>query len=167
MKLDKERIQGYGEYLIDGFRVNYLYGLYELCEKYVQDNFIILELGVNNGVSTELFCKYAKSVKAVDIHLTQDLREVLSRNKNLKFYQQNFIDFYKSNVEKFDLIYIDGSHTYEDIKTDIFNCLKFLKPGGFLCGHDYNSSCEDVIKAVNENFKNVEIFDDSSWLVKI
>ena len=167
MRLDTERMQGYGEYLIDGFRVNYLYGLDELCRKYVKDDFTILELGVNDGVSTQVFCKYAKSVVAVDIQLTKNFSNVLSINSNLKFHQQTFREFYLSVQEKFDLIYIDGSHIYSDVKKDIDSCLSFLKPNGYLCGHDYNSSCQGVVKAVNDSFGDVEVFDDSSWLKKI
>lgn len=47
-----------------------------------------------------------------------------------------------------DLIYIDGSHDYEDVKTDIKNYFKILKNGGTIFGDDYWIS--DVKKAVNE-----------------
>lgn len=33
---------------------------------------------------------------------------------------------------KFRLVFIDGSHEYENVKVDIFNAWKFLSPGGVL-----------------------------------
>lgn len=167
MRLDVERMEGYGDYTVDNYRVNYLFGLNDICHKYIKNNFTILELGVNNGVSTQLFCNYSKNVSGVDIKKTDRFENMLLNNKNLKFYNMSFVDFFNINTEKYDFIYIDGSHKYEDVKSDILNCLKILKKNGILSGHDYNSTCPGVIKAVDEIFGDVEVFDDSSWLKKI
>ncbi|QDD07083.1 class I SAM-dependent methyltransferase [Candidatus Methylopumilus planktonicus] len=45
-------------------------------------------------------------------------------------------DFFKSNKVKFDVIFIDGLHTYEQVRRDIINSIKFLNKGGFICIHD-------------------------------
>jgi predicted O-methyltransferase YrrM len=36
-----------------------------------------------------------------------------------------------------DLVFIDGDHHYEHVKSDIQAWLPHIKPGGVLCGHDY------------------------------
>jgi predicted O-methyltransferase YrrM len=52
---------------------------------------------------------------------------------------------------RFDLIFIDGNHTYESVKADIECWSKLLRPNGVLAGHDYgNPPWEGVIKAVDE-----------------
>lgn len=38
---------------------------------------------------------------------------------------------------KYDLIFIDASHEYADVKRDITEATKAIHPGGILCGHDY------------------------------
>lgn len=167
MILNKERMSGFGEYLVDGYRVNYLFGLNDLCKKYLKNNFSVLELGVNNGVSTELFCKYSKDVTAVDLLRSEEFENILKNSTNLTFYQLNFSEFYKLNQRKFNFIYIDGSHDYESVKFDIENCINFLHSDGIIAGHDYNSSCSGVVNAVDEFFSNVEVFEDSSWAKKI
>jgi len=166
-KLSTERMENMGEYLVDGYRVNYLFGLNDLCSEYVKSDFIILELGTNSGVSTSLFAKYATKVVSVDINFPPSLKKVLEENKNIEFHQTNFSDFFEKNKLYFDLVYIDGSHNYEDVKTDIINSLKFIKKGGFISGHDYNSATKGVIKAVDEFFEDVGIFEDSSWIKNI
>jgi hypothetical protein len=51
----------------------------------------------------------------------------------------------------FDIIYIDGDHTYEGVKSDLKSSFLKTKNGGFICGHDYISSkFEGVVRAVNE-----------------
>ncbi len=39
--------------------------------------------------------------------------------------------------EKFDIVFIDASHTYENAKRDTENALQLVKKGGFLIWHDY------------------------------
>ena len=44
--------------------------------------------------------------------------------------------FFESNDETFDCIFIDGLHTYNQVKKDIYNSLKFLNPDGIILLHD-------------------------------
>ncbi len=39
--------------------------------------------------------------------------------------------------EKFDLIFIDGAHSYEFVKTDTENALGLVRDGGYIVWHDY------------------------------
>ena len=45
-------------------------------------------------------------------------------------------DFFKSNKEKFDCIFIDGLHVYEQVRKDILNSIKFLNSDGIILLHD-------------------------------
>jgi SAM-dependent methyltransferase len=45
-------------------------------------------------------------------------------------------DFFKNNTIIFDVIFIDGLHTYEQVRKDVVNSLRFLKNGGFIFLHD-------------------------------
>ena len=44
--------------------------------------------------------------------------------------------FFRDNIKKFDLIFIDGLHHYNQVKRDILNSLKFLNKGGVILMHD-------------------------------
>ena len=45
-------------------------------------------------------------------------------------------DFFKNNKTFFDCIFIDGLHIYEQVRKDILNSIKFLKPNGIIILHD-------------------------------
>ena len=45
-------------------------------------------------------------------------------------------DFFENNKSFFDVIFIDGLHTYEQCRKDIINSLKFLNQGGYIFVHD-------------------------------
>jgi len=44
--------------------------------------------------------------------------------------------FFLINTDKFDIIFIDGLHTYDQVKKDIINSVKFLKEDGIILVHD-------------------------------
>tara|TARA_B100001996_G_scaffold4768_1_gene4012 strand:- start:750 stop:1460 length:711 start_codon:yes stop_codon:yes gene_type:complete len=45
-------------------------------------------------------------------------------------------DFFKNNQEKFDCIFIDGLHEFEQVKRDINNSIKYLNNDGVILLHD-------------------------------
>ena len=45
-------------------------------------------------------------------------------------------DFFYTNKETFDLVFIDGLHRYSQVKKDIANSLKFVNPNGVILLHD-------------------------------
>ncbi len=45
-------------------------------------------------------------------------------------------DFFKKNNKKFDIIFIDGLHTYKQAKKDILNSVDSLKENGIILVHD-------------------------------
>ena len=47
-------------------------------------------------------------------------------------------EFFNSNNQKYDIIFIDGLHIDEQVERDIINSLKFLNPNGAILLHDCN-----------------------------
>lgn len=58
---------------------------------------------------------------------------------------------------KFDFVYIDASHEYASVISDIRAYAKLLKPGGCLIGDDYCRNWPGVIEAVDEFSKELGI----------
>lgn len=53
-------------------------------------------------------------------------------------YQLTSDDFFASNYEFFDIIFIDGLHEHYQVLRDIINSLSILNPKGFIVCHDIN-----------------------------
>ena len=45
-------------------------------------------------------------------------------------------DFFLENKEKFDVVFIDGLHTYEQVRLDVINSIQHLSDGGWVAMHD-------------------------------
>ena len=45
-------------------------------------------------------------------------------------------EFFRNNNKRFDVVFIDGLHTYEQVHRDIVYSLACLKPGGWIAMHD-------------------------------
>jgi hypothetical protein len=59
------------------------------------------------------------------------------------------------------MVFIDGGHTYRDVKFDIEKWLPKLEKGGLICGHDY-TNMYTVAKAVDELIDDVKIAKGTS-----
>lgn len=65
----------------------------------------------------------------------------------------------------FDLVFIDGDHSYEAVKADIHAWLPLLRSGGMIAGHDHNDlpQHEGVKRAVDEILPKREKFGSIWW----
>jgi hypothetical protein len=45
-------------------------------------------------------------------------------------------EFFAENQSRFDIIFIDGLHTYEQVRRDVINAMAALAPGGWIALHD-------------------------------
>lgn len=68
------------------------------------------------------------------------------------------------HLNEYDFVFIDGSHDYADVKFDIENFWSVVRPGGILCGHDYNIF-EGVNKAVEEFGRTFSVLDGNIWVI--
>lgn len=70
---------------------------------------------------------------------------------------------------EYDVVYIDGDHSYEAVRADIAAYSTRIAPGGFLAGHDYHDGFPGVVRAVDEWRGNrpVKRYLDGSWAVRI
>ena len=152
--------------------------------------FIVVEIGSYTGQSTVMFADEVKVVIAIDpfmndyddndvtCHSADIPTEVYSKfleniapYKNISHIRMTSDDAIKTLANlKVDLVYIDGIHTYDQVKKDIENYKPIIKPGGLICGHDYYNEghVAGVYKAVNEAFGKPDLtFIDNSWIVKL
>lgn len=61
-------------------------------------------------------------------------------------------DMLDLNGKYFDIVFIDGSHEYGDVKKDCENYLPMLKSGGYVGFHDYNNVAFSGVKNAADEF---------------
>lgn len=148
----------------------------------------IIEIGSYMGESSEIFADNFQSIICVDAWNADIVTDGASYGKHLEGAEQAFIQRMKwKNYKKFKMtsdyffeqegdilktknikvIYIDGLHTYEQVKRDIQNAVKAGIP--IISGHDFSEkNWPGVVKAVREILgEPLGVFCDSSWVVKI
>ena len=146
----------------------------------------IIEIGSYVGESTMIFADRFKEVVSVDPYINdydlddaachhspfdkvyeQFIRNTLSipNIKSIKETSQNAFSILKE--QEWDMVYIDGLHTYEGVSYDISHYKTIIKPGGFVCGHDYGWG--DVRHAIGQllDDKVDATFKDTSWAKQI
>ena len=89
--------------------------------------------------------------------------------KNVRLYK-GFSDteLLKINMSQIDMVFLDGGHSYETVKSDISLILKGIKKGKIIICDDYDQSNYGVKKAVDEFKSQVyEIKELNKRLVRI
>lgn len=77
------------------------------------------------------------------------------------------------NDRIFDFVFIDGDHSYEGVTADLNAWARKVKPGGWLCGHDWgnNNTAQDVERAVRdflgERADSVVLSYNNTWFYQL
>ena len=71
---------------------------------------------------------------------------------DIEFHDSDSVKWLNENASrKFEVIFIDGDHSYEGVKRDFESSLPLLKDGGYVIFHDINSiGCPGVVGLWNE-----------------
>jgi len=120
---------------------------YEKKEREKISNF--LEIGYNSGIVNTIFDKFFKfeQIVAIDTFTFEmsstDLLANLKR-KNLTLIcgsssKKENLQIIKK-FQPYDLIFVDASHEYKDVKKDLNNYSKMLSDNGILVAHDIHSN---------------------------
>lgn len=130
---------------MDGAMKSFVFLLYEMILESEPD--LVLEIGVYYGQSTKailLALQELKKGKLISIDRGNRTELLVDEFSDLKEYW-NFIRgdshqkeiLEKANIiGKYDLLIIDGDHTYEGVKNDFLMYEPLVKPGGLILLHD-------------------------------
>jgi hypothetical protein len=151
-------------------------------------NGVMVEIGSYAGESAEAFAKSGKfkEIYCVDPWIDDyDMSLPLCQLCSFKAVEEEFDNrtipykcIYKckgfsNEIVKqftdsfFDLVYVDGDHSYGHVIEDITLWLPKLKKNGYMSGHDYGTK-DGVYLGVNSIFGKPDVvFSDYSWIKKI
>ena len=151
-------------------------------EKLRDKNLNVLEIGTYQGNSTMYLLNNLKikKITCVDtfkgsdehkksefLHIYDDLISNTFEYKNKIQIEQSTSEvfFHKKNDNLYDLIYIDGSHNYDDVLNDAFKSYELLDKNGYLIFDDFlwkfykekNKNPINAIKFLIKEKKNLKI----------
>lgn len=149
-------------------------------------NKTMIEIGSYAGESACVFAKSFKTVYCIDPFLGNydkndiaatwasfteveaQFDENVSGINNIVKVKATSDDALHLKLPKVDMVYIDGLHTYEQVKKDIKNYLPLLNNPGVMSGHDYHDNWHVVKNAIHERLGTPDmLFIDTSWAFKI
>lgn len=131
-----------------------------------------LEVGSWKGLSSSIIARHTDVLYCVDTWLGAPNEE----NMHFEAKHKNIFAIFCNNInslnlgqvvkalvmssdearlifapDHLDFIYIDGDHSYQQVKKDL-DWWDKLNPGGILAGHDYDPNHPGVTQAVDERF---------------
>jgi hypothetical protein len=133
----------------------------EMIRELLFPGYVGVEIGVLRGdFADELYKLLPLHLHLVDlwqgIVYSGDENGNNPMSHNLDIYYENIVNKYKDNNNvhihrndsisflrgcdnaMFDFVYIDANHTFYDAYNDIKESWDKVKPGGYLCGHDFS-----------------------------
>ena len=159
----------------------YIFKKYDLDNKKIQT----LEIGSFEGRSTLFMFKNLKKTNLTCVDTFKPFQELQDDNskkfndvfKNFKNNTSKFSEklkivkntsksFFKTNKKKYDFIYVDGSHEFDDVVHDAKKSFKCLKKGGIIIFDDFmwvqkkkkkKTTTYALINFLHKNYKKLEI----------
>lgn len=149
-----------------------------VAERFAQQEIIKgAEIGVYQGVNAN---DMLKNIPKLWLFLVDDFsvqggsREAIYKNIEPFCDRAFFLEMTSAKASGlwfdriFDFVYIDGDHRYESFKQDLEVWSKKIKPGGVLCGHDWeqredNMGVQRGIKKFIQN-NNLVLNVGTSWV---
>jgi len=162
-------------------------GLLEVI-KSLEGKLVGVEIGVCNGVTSELFAKEIDNIEkiyAVDNYpsfvdwdgtrVTEErqaetmrrCKERLSKYPNIEFVYKSSEEFAPTIQDNsLDFIFIDGDHSYNATLKDLINYWPKVKTGSVFAGHDINlSTVSDALKEFFKGEKNIRMVENNAWYI--
>lgn len=156
--------------------------IYDLAQQYIQPGGKMAEVGVWKGKSAYIWASVCKEKKAklyaVDVFTggidlfgiakgsgnenlndVHDVWEAVHSNLHglpVQYIRQKSHSGWMALPDGLDIVFIDGDHSYDQVKQDIQLYRPLVREGGLLCGHDYATGNE-VSQAVDELIPGVQL----------
>lgn len=93
------------------------------------------------------------------------------KGKDVTIHRMTTDEFFASFTEKVDWVYVDASHSYDGVLSDLRNSLNIVKKGGTIFGDDYSYKKYPVLQAVDkfaqETGKEIDVFYMDQYRIEV
>ena len=121
----------------------------------------VLEIGAYSNGCTYAFASICKKVVSIDL-----VHRSTERFNNVTYITGNSHEVRNDISGKFDVIFIDGDHTYDGVKKDFELYSDLINKGGIICFHDiwdteehHRQGCyvDKFWNEIKENYRHDEL----------
>lgn len=100
--------------------------------------------------------KWTETIGQEDLEKIRSKAKKVLKQFNCKMIRKSSMEAVRDfENESIDFVYIDGSHQFDYVITDLVEWGRKVKKGGIILGHDYN--LEDVKRAVDSYIDSHEV----------
>lgn len=129
-----------------------------------------LEIGVYMGSTFHSIVAHSKTAVDPDFVFDLEAAEADPEKANCKYFEMSSDAFFSTiagTVPKFDLVFIDGLHTFDQTLRDLLNSVMLLREGGIIVIDDvmpitFASSISDLVQHIN--FRAAQEINDGAWM---
>lgn len=79
-----------------------------------------------------------------------EILKSIKKIDNIQFFNMSSEDFFINNKNNYDVIFIDGDHSYEGVKKDFDQALKIINDNGYIIFHDISGNEQGITKIWDE-----------------
>lgn len=120
--------------------MDYAKDIHKVASRMSKD-FTAVEIGGAWGFSTlAILAAGAKTLETIDPNTQAQCKNESEANgyTNHVWNVRRSQDYWSDDNTKVDLIYVDGSHLYDDVRNDMYEAWKQLNPDGMLLADDWD-----------------------------
>jgi predicted O-methyltransferase YrrM len=133
----------------------------------------ILEIGVRTGISTSAFLSglEANGGHLYSVDINADCKQAIGSHPNWTFIcadsQKPETLLHQLAGLHFDILFLDGDHSYEGVKNDFANYAPLVKSGGRIICHDVLSGYDPGVRKAFDEYIDATKFEAeifTSWV---
>jgi hypothetical protein len=152
-------------------------GFLEIIKEYNKSNIVVAEIGTYIGATTVEAANLVKQFKGnyIAVDWFQGSPDTFGPHKDNSLENKSVLDIFTDNIKEagvdniidvynmtslesatqipdksLDICFLDADHKYDHIKADIEAFLPKMKPGGILCGHDFEPPAIQFLGDITE-----------------
>jgi len=103
---------------------------------------------------------YGDHIYDSTMDIFKDVIRKIGLEQHIEPFKGTSMEYAKRRQTPLRMVFIDGDHTYDGVRKDVFALSDMIVENGYLCFHDYSDNFPGVVRAVDEFVINSGAYRD-------